>query len=747
MTFVRDPRPSEFGWFTPNFDTLLSSVTSGFGGSAIGSLGPMRFEGPAQVVAAQILEARERSRLGDAFDIIYPDGITAEVLAAASTDTGPLGAAFKALGATIINALGGGIDSGIPSPPQPEPVQEPIVEPSVEVQPESIVEPPPVQEPELPPVNEVEAPPVAEPPPVAASVIEPPITDDVNDPSGDDGSGIVIPLPIPDPGDIGTDPSPPTDPSVTDDTGEDSMAGIGDWFKDNIGDILGGAFGFLGDWMDKEAIQKSGNQAFLGQMLGLQEIQRQSDQNSIDVGPYVGAGYGALAEQVKQLGISPRLDTYNQHQIASKDPFTGEDVQRDRITNVEFMMGLAGVPQDQASGNGGSSVVIDNDTGPVIDDFNTEANEVNIPGFQHGGRVKAGYAAGGQFPVQASAQGRANASPLAAGPSAGPRDTELVQFMAAPGETVTVTPAGIVPPGRGGQPPGLLQAPGLLSGRGQGRGPGRIAPGVASTAGSSGVRSLGRKARRKKNHLRGYQLGGEFEVEPMSGLSVFEQNRAQQLSESAAERAAIAGNQGGVPQATPRPDQAPFQQPGTSHLTGEQGQGAGQAPTPIQQLNAQAGVPPPQSQRPIEGVYQSNADVLSATQPQTSLDKYGSFYESPGYNFVYDEAMRAVRRNAASGGRLYSGRTLRELQRYGSGLAATEYGNYYNRLADVSSQGLNAITGNAAQNTALANSRASSIGGAYNAQANATAARGGGALSSLADAAQGFLSDIGARKR
>ena len=52
------------------------------------------------------------------------------------------------------------------------------------------------------------------------------------------------------------------------------------------------------------------------------------------------------------------------------------------------------------------------------------------------------------------------------------------------------------------------------------------------------------------------------------------------------------------------------------------------------------------------------------------------FAESPSYNFLFDEGMRAVTRAASAGGRLDSGRTIREATRFGQGLASTGYSNY-----------------------------------------------------------------------
>jgi hypothetical protein len=71
--------------------------------------------------------------------------------------------------------------------------------------------------------------------------------------------------------------------------------------------------------------------------------------------------------------------------------------------------------------------------------------------------------------------------------------------------------------------------------------------------------------------------------------------------------------------------------------------------------------------------------------------KYGAFEESPGYQFAFDEGMRALEKLAVSRGRSRSGGLVREAQRYAAGLAGQEYGNYYDRLRGLSQQGQQAV--------------------------------------------------------
>ncbi len=71
---------------------------------------------------------------------------------------------------------------------------------------------------------------------------------------------------------------------------------------------------------------------------------------------------------------------------------------------------------------------------------------------------------------------------------------------------------------------------------------------------------------------------------------------------------------------------------------------------------------------------------------------YSAFFKSPGYDFRFNEGLRASDRSAASRGMLMSGGHMRELQRYGQGLASSEFGNYANRLSALAGIGQTATT-------------------------------------------------------
>ena len=114
----------------------------------------------------------------------------------------------------------------------------------------------------------------------------------------------------------------------------------------------------------------------------------------------------------------------------------------------------------------------------------------------------------------------------------------------------------------------------------------------------------------------------------------------------------------------------------------------------------------------------------------------GSFRESPGYNFAFNQGVNALDRSAAARGRLNSGAHDKALTRYGQGIANQEYDNFlaryyqsltpYQSLAGVGQTTANTLA-NMGQNTAnqvaqnqinAGDARASGYIGAGNASSN-----------------------------
>jgi hypothetical protein len=81
---------------------------------------------------------------------------------------------------------------------------------------------------------------------------------------------------------------------------------------------------------------------------------------------------------------------------------------------------------------------------------------------------------------------------------------------------------------------------------------------------------------------------------------------------------------------------------------------------------------------------------------------YSAFQDSPDYQFSFDEGNRAVNAGLAARGLSNSGRAMKELTRYGQGMASQQLGNYVNRLAAMAGVGQTATnqTGNLGANAA-----------------------------------------------
>lgn len=109
------------------------------------------------------------------------------------------------------------------------------------------------------------------------------------------------------------------------------------------------------------------------------------------------------------------------------------------------------------------------------------------------------------------------------------------------------------------------------------------------------------------------------------------------------------------------------------------------------------------------------------------------FRADPGYEYRFDEGMRAVEGSAAARGGVLNGGTLRALQRTGTGLADQGYGTYLDRFMNLANMGQNS-----AAQTGQFNSQSAGRQGAY--ALDAGAARAGGYLSA-ANGVSGAISN------
>ena len=109
-----------------------------------------------------------------------------------------------------------------------------------------------------------------------------------------------------------------------------------------------------------------------------------------------------------------------------------------------------------------------------------------------------------------------------------------------------------------------------------------------------------------------------------------------------------------------------------------------------QQLNnlapyRQAGLPAVQAQQDLLGLNGQDAANAAMANYQTS----------PGYQWQMQQGLRATDAGAAASGMLRSGAALKAEQTFGQGLANSDFGTYYNRLAGLSTLGANAAAGSA----------------------------------------------------
>jgi hypothetical protein len=84
------------------------------------------------------------------------------------------------------------------------------------------------------------------------------------------------------------------------------------------------------------------------------------------------------------------------------------------------------------------------------------------------------------------------------------------------------------------------------------------------------------------------------------------------------------------------------------------------------------------------------SNLSGANGPEAAALAQQDFFTSPGYQWRLDEGMRAVDAGAAAQGMLRSGATLKGEQKFAQGLASQEFGDYYNRLYQLSGLGANA---------------------------------------------------------
>lgn len=123
------------------------------------------------------------------------------------------------------------------------------------------------------------------------------------------------------------------------------------------------------------------------------------------------------------------------------------------------------------------------------------------------------------------------------------------------------------------------------------------------------------------------------------------------------------------------------------------------------------------------------------TREQAQNRAFNRFRESPDYQFRLDEGLDAVANSAAARGGLLSGAAGKAMNKYAQNLASSEYGNYWNRLAQLAGYGSSMIS----QAATLGSNTAGQLGQAYQ---NSGDARASGYINS-ANAFSGGLQGVG----
>ena len=115
---------------------------------------------------------------------------------------------------------------------------------------------------------------------------------------------------------------------------------------------------------------------------------------------------------------------------------------------------------------------------------------------------------------------------------------------------------------------------------------------------------------------------------------------------------------------------------------------------------------------------------------------YSQFYNSPDYQFAFDEGRRAVDSSGAARGLSLSGAQLKALNRYGQGVASQNLGNWFNRNMGIAQLGYGADTNKANIIMNTGNNLAAATQGIGTAKASGNLANAGiqsGIMNSLLD--------------
>lgn len=129
-----------------------------------------------------------------------------------------------------------------------------------------------------------------------------------------------------------------------------------------------------------------------------------------------------------------------------------------------------------------------------------------------------------------------------------------------------------------------------------------------------------------------------------------------------------------------------------------------------------------QSRADAEPWRQAGQTGLNALMGISGLDPNQSpnqlLEADPGYQFRQTQQQQGLERSAAARGGLMSGRAMKDTLKYSGDLASQEYGNVWNRLANIAGIGQATNQQNAALGQGYANAYGNNITSAANARAS-----------------------------
>lgn len=117
----------------------------------------------------------------------------------------------------------------------------------------------------------------------------------------------------------------------------------------------------------------------------------------------------------------------------------------------------------------------------------------------------------------------------------------------------------------------------------------------------------------------------------------------------------------------------------------------------------------------------------------TKIDPTAALEATPGYQFQMEQGLKAIDRSNSARGALNSGGADKARMRYASGLAASNYDAFANRLAALAGVGQSATGSTAAAGSAAANAITSAYGTNAATAGNAAIAAGNASASSYAN--------------